>query len=135
MNPEFLEVEDVLEIHELQLQRFGGSAGLRDLGLLESAVSQPKATFGGEFLHEDLFAMIAASLMSLVKNHHFVDGNKRTGLLSALVFLGLNGLTIGLPSHALYEATMSVAEGRFDKQGLAELLRLLVSQASEPAAG
>ena len=126
MNPEFLDVADVLEIHRMQLARFGGSAGLRDQGLLESAVAQPQATFGGEFLHADLFAMAAAYLYHIVSNHPFVDGNKRAGLLAALVFLDLNGIVIERESPRLYDLTIAVAEGRLQKEALAESLKRLV---------
>jgi death-on-curing family protein len=91
MNPEFLEVDDVIRIHANQIAEHGGSEGLRDLGLLVSAVAQPSATLDGEFLNRDLFLMAPSLLISLVKNHPFVDGNKRTALLSTLVFVDLNG--------------------------------------------
>ncbi len=94
MTPQFLIVEDVLEIHEMQLERYGGGDGLRDQGLLESAVAQPQATFGGEFVHDGLLSMAAAYLFHIVSNHPFLDGNKRAGLLAALVFLDLNGIAI-----------------------------------------
>jgi len=123
VNPEFLTLDDVLTIHERQLARFGGIAGVRDRSLLGSALAQPRAQFGGEFLHEDPFLMAAAYLFHLVKNHPFLDGNKRTGLITALTFLGLNGFDVRLPSERLYEATMAVAEGRLDKAGLAALFR------------
>ncbi len=127
MTPDFLTVDDVLDLHDLHLQRFGGSAGVRDRGLLESAVAQAAASFGGEFLHEDLAAMASAYLVSLVKNHPFIDGNKRAGLAAALSFLDLNGIAIDHSSAVLYDATMAVAEGRLDKTGLAEILRRLAS--------
>ena len=115
MNPEFLDLEDVLEVHALQLARFGGGTGLRDHGLLESAVAQPRATFAGEFVHDNLFAMAAAYLFHIVSNHPFVDGNKRTVLLAALVFLDVNGIAVVHHTDELYELTMAVAEGRADK--------------------
>src|SRR5215813_4709711 len=115
----FLDAEEVIEIHATQLEVYGGSAGLRDRGLLESAVAQPQASFGGEFVHEGLFAMAAAYLFHIVSNHPFVDGNKRTGMLAAVVFLDVNGITIGHPSEALYELTMGVAEGRVQKAAVA----------------
>jgi death on curing protein len=83
--PEFLDLAEVLEIHALQLDEFGGMAGVRDQGLLESAIEQPRATAFGELLHGDLFEMAAAYLFHVVKNHAFLDGNKRTALLAALV--------------------------------------------------
>ena len=123
--PLFLDVEDVLEIHATQLEIYGGGAGLRDRGLLESAVAQPQASFGGEFVHDDLFAMAAAYLFHIVSNHPFVDGNKRAGLLAAVVFLDVNGITIEQPSEPLHELTMGVAEGRLDKPAVAaELARI-----------
>lgn len=92
--PEFLDLDEVLEIHALQLADFGGLEGVRDQGLLESALEQPRATAFGQFLHGDLFEMAAAYLFHVVKNHAFMDGNKRTALLSALVFLDINGISI-----------------------------------------
>jgi death-on-curing protein len=123
--PIFLDVEDVLEVHADQLEVFGGGAGLRDRGLLESAVAQPQASFGGAFAHNGLFAMAAAYLFHIVQNHPFVDGNKRVGLLAAIVFLDVNGISIAHPSDALYELTMGVAEGRIQTAAIAaELERI-----------
>jgi death-on-curing family protein len=87
--PEFLTREDALEIHSAQLDQFGGGAGLRDEGLLISALAQPEATAFGNYLHHDMFEMAAAYLFHVVSNHPFLDGNKRTGLVCALVFLDL----------------------------------------------
>lgn len=86
----FLKIQQVLFIHDLMVKRFGGSFGIRDLGLIESAVARPKATFGGEYLYPSLFDKAAALLQSLLKNHAFVDGNKRTALTSASIFLEKN---------------------------------------------
>jgi death-on-curing protein len=128
--PLFLDVEDGIEIHTTQLEVYGGSAGLRDRGLLESAVAQPQASFGGEFVHDGLFAMAAAYLFHIVSNHLFVDGNKRAGTLAAVVFLDVNGITINHPSEALYELTMGMAEGRLQKAAVAvELERIAHSKA------
>jgi death-on-curing protein len=126
-DPVFLDVEDVLLIHEEELPRYGGSPGIRDRGLLESAVAMPRATAGGEFAHEDLFAMAAAYAFHIAQNQPFVDGNKRTGLLAALVFLDLNGLQIADPKGRLYDAMISIAERRLDKAGMARLLRELAA--------
>lgn len=79
MDPEYLTTEDVLEIHADQIERYGGSGGIRDRGLLEAAVAMPQASFDGQLLHGDLFEMAAAYLYHLVQNHPFVDGNKRAG--------------------------------------------------------
>ena len=118
----FLDVDDVLELHAMQLEEFGGGAGLRDRGLLESAIAQPQASIGGEYVHESLFAMAGAYLFHIVSNHPFVDGNKRAGVLSALVFLDINGVTIGEGSDALYEVTMGVAAGEVEKAEVAASL-------------
>jgi death on curing protein len=90
--PEFLDLEEVLEIHALQLDEFGGIAGVRDRGLLESAVEQARATAFGELLHADLFEMAAAYLFHIVKHHAFLDGNKRTALVTALENSANDGL-------------------------------------------
>ena len=127
MSPNFLSLETIIEVHALHLERNGGRAGIRDKNLLDSAVAQPMATFGGDFLHEDLFAMAAAYLFHIVKNHPFVDGNKRVGLAAALSFLDVNGIAIEQPTPVLYDATMDVAEGRLGKEGLADLFRRLAA--------
>ncbi len=122
MNPEFLDVGDVLELHATLIVEHGGSDGIRDRGLLESAVAQPMASFGGEFLHRHLFEMAAALLVSLVGNHPFVDGNKRTGLAAMLMFLELNEYSVD-ESHALVDITLAVASGSMSKAQVAQLLR------------
>jgi death-on-curing protein len=124
-DPDFLLVEDVLILHEEQLARYGGGAGLRDPGALDSAVAMPRATFGGEFVHQDLHAMAAAYAFHIAQNQPFVDGNKRTGLAAALVFLDINGLNVQDPQGRLYAAMLDVAEKALDKSGLASLLRQL----------
>lgn len=123
MTPDFLTLEDVLDIHARQLARYGGGEGVRDLGLLESALSQPQATFGGEYVHQGLWEMASAYLFHLVSNHPFIDGNKRVGLLAALVFLELNGMTLMQGSEELYELTMVVAAGRMTKTEVTAALR------------
>lgn len=85
------------------------------------------ATFGGQYLHDGLFMMAAAYLFHLVKNHPFVDGNKRVGLAAALSFLDVNGVALEAPATRLYDATIAVAEGQLDKEGLADLFRELAS--------
>jgi len=87
----YLTVAQVLFIHDQMVKRFGGSFGVRDLGLVESAVARPEASFDGQDLYTDIFDKAAALLQSLLKNHPFVDGNKRTALTSAGVFLKNNG--------------------------------------------
>lgn len=89
--PEFLTLDEIPEIHRDQIERYGGDEGIRDNGLLESAVAMPQQSFGGEYLHRDIFEMAAAYAFHLAENQAFIDGNKRTGLAAAYVFLALNG--------------------------------------------
>lgn len=126
--PDFLTVEEVLELHDEALDAFGGSAGVRDQGLLDSAVATPQASFGGDFLHPDLFAMAAAYAFHLCKNHPFVDGNKRTAFYATLVFLERNGMAaLDEPDgERLADALIAVAENRLTKDQLRALLQLLV---------
>ena len=125
MSLEFLTLEDVLDIHPLQLARYGGGEGVRERGLLESAVAQPRAMFGGAYMHADVWEMAGAYLFHLVSNHPFVDGNKRVGLLAALVFLELNGVSLTHGSPELYTLTMAVAAGQRTKAEVTATLRRL----------
>jgi death-on-curing protein len=121
--PEFLEIVDVLELHERQIEAFGGTMGLRDQGLLESALAVPRATFGGQLVHDSIFAMAAAYAFHVGENQPFLDGNKRTGLGAALLFLRLNGLRVVDPGEAFYDAMIAISARRLDKPGLAALLQ------------
>lgn len=120
---DFLCLDDVLLAHRDQTTRYGGDPGVRDFGLLESAIAQPQATFGGEFLHAYPFAMAAAYMFHIVQNHPFVDGNKRSGAVAALVFLELNGVQIDAPEGSVYELTIAVAKGLVGKREIAEFFR------------
>lgn len=120
---DFLRVEDVLDLHAAQVTLYGGEHGVRDMGLLESAIAQPPAMFGGQHLHKDIFEMAAAYLFHIVQNHPFFDGNKRAGAVAALVFLDVNGIEIDAPKGSLYDLTMSVATGLADKARIAEYFR------------
>lgn len=122
---EFLTLDEVLEMHRIQLERWGGQEGIRDRGALESAVMQPQVTFLGEYLHEDIFAMAAAYAFHIGEAQAFFDGNKRTGLDAALTFLALNGFPIEDPESALYDAMIDVAGRKMTKAQLATLLREL----------
>jgi death-on-curing protein len=114
----FLSVDDVLAIHEDTISKEGGSASLRDAGLLESAVLTPRQKFGGEYLHPDLAAMAGAYLFHIASNHAFVDGNKRAAAMAALVFLDVNGCTKLPPPKDLERVTLSVAAGQMPKESL-----------------
>jgi death-on-curing protein len=121
--PEFLSLDDVLALHADQIDRYGGAHGVRDVGLLESALAAPRATFGQAFLHGAVTEMAAAYLFHLVSNHPFVDGNKRAGLAAAIAFLGLNGLWLEAVEDELVELVLSVAKGRIDKSEVAVFIK------------
>ncbi len=121
--PVFLTTEQVLSVHQEQLALFGGADGVRDQGLLDAALAMPQAGFGGEFAHEDVPAMAAAYLFHLVKNHPFIDGNKRVGAATALIFLALNGFHTTLTNGDIVSLTLGIAEGRLNKKAASELLR------------
>lgn len=123
MAPRFLGLEQVLAIHDDQIERYGGSSGIRDRGLLESALAMPQSGFGGQYFHQDLHEMAAAYLFHIVKNHPFLDGNKRAGAAAALVFLELNGLRVPVADDKLVATVLAVAEGRLQKSGVAEFFR------------
>ncbi|MBK8202541.1 MAG: type II toxin-antitoxin system death-on-curing family toxin [Bdellovibrionales bacterium] len=121
----FLSLDDVLELHEMQLESYGGATGIRDRGLLESAVMMPQASFGGEFVHKGVFEMAAAYAFHIAENQPFVDGNKRTALASALVFLDWHDIEINDPHDELYGAMIGLAQKTQDKVGLAALFQKL----------
>ena len=119
----FLSVDDVLAIHDDTIVNEGGSAGLRDPGLLDSAVLMPQQQFGGSFLHEDVAAMAAAYLFHIASNHPFIDGNKRAAAMSALVFLDVKRVENLPPPEGMTDVTLRVASGRMGKAELIEWMR------------
>lgn len=125
-DPVHLTVEIVLEIHAEAIAQFGGSEGLRDATLLESAVMAPQAGFGGQSPYADLVEMAAAYLFYLCRNHPFIDGNKRAALGACLVFLRLNGIE-PKPDGPEWEAlTLGVASSALDRAQATKALRKLV---------
>lgn len=104
--------EQVLFIHSRIIDATGGAHGILDIGLLRSAVSRPLATFGAKDLYPDIFHKAAALMESLARNHPFIDGNKRTAITSAGVFLGLNGHHLIAGQKELERFTLSVATGK-----------------------
>jgi death-on-curing protein len=121
----FLTLAEVIEIHADQIARYGGAAGVRDMNLLSSAVAMPSASFGGEYLHGDIYEMTAAYAFHLAQNHPFLDGNKRAALASALVFLELNRINIADPRGILYDAMIGIATGVVGKAEFGKVLRKL----------
>jgi death-on-curing protein len=132
MNSRFLTLEEVILIHADQISHYGGAAGLRDHGLLDSALAQPKAVFADELLHPTLPSQAAAYLYHIVKNHPFIDGNKRVGTAAALVFLNLNGYELdptldefitGSEQTRLEIVVLEVASGKMGKEELAVFIQ------------
>ena len=121
MEPVFLSLDEVLEIHQQQIERYGGSGGLREAGALESAVAEPQATFGGEFLHKTIPAMAAAYLFHLCQNHPFIDGNKRVGANAAITFLLMNDWEPTFEQQELADVVLAVASSGLSKQQLIEI--------------
>lgn len=125
MEPEFLTVADALFIHRNQIATYGGRHGVRDAGLLESALAQPAASHGSVFLHSDLLGMAAAYLFHVVQNHPFVDGNKRTGAVLALTFLEWNGIRVRPDNEGLVDITLRVASGKAGKHEATAFFRAI----------
>ncbi len=123
VEPQFLSVEDVIDIHADQIERYGGSLGVRDVDLLRSALGMPEAGFGDQYLHDDLFEMAAAYLYHIVQNHPFIDGNKRTGAMAAFVFLKLNGYTLEADESGFELLVLKVSQGQAHKSAIAEFFR------------
>lgn len=121
-----LTVEIVLEIHEEAIASFGGSMGIREPALLESAVAAPQATFGGASPYCDTIEVAAAYLYFLCNNHPFIDGNKRAALGACLVFLQLNGMRPQEDSEDWESLTLDVAAGRLSRDETTVRLRALV---------
>lgn len=123
MAPDFLTVDDVLQVHQAQLERYGGAPGIRDWWLLQSAVMQPRQTFGGQYLNHDLAEMAAAYLFHLTRSRPFAARNARVALGSALVFLRLNGAGVDVDAGPLLAMTQGVAHGDVDKANIGVYFR------------
>ncbi len=119
----YLTLGEVLDLHRRILLRSGGAGGIRDLGALESAVAQPRMTFGGTELYIDMAAKAAALCFSLIQNHPFVDGNKRVGHAAMETFLVLNGFEITATLDEQERVMLAVASGSGSRDDLAEWLR------------
>lgn len=121
-----LSVEIVREVHTEAIARFGGSDGVRDSALLESAVAAPQASFGGKSPYRDLAEVAAAYLYYLCRNHPFIDGNKRAALGSCLVFLRLNGIEPTPDGPEWEELVLAVTAGSLDREQATARLRELL---------
>jgi death-on-curing protein len=117
--PVFLGLDEVIDIHHDQIKRYGGHPGIRDVGILKSAIALPSATFDGNFLHTDIYEMAAAYLFHIVQNHPFIDGNKRTGAVASIVFLMMNGMDFQADGNDFEKIVLLTAEGKTDKATIA----------------
>lgn len=119
----YLTVEEVIAIHDYAVQEFGGSAEIASIARLESAVAAPRQTMFGQDLYPDLFSKAAILVYGLIKNHPFVDGNKRTGLFALFEFLERNGYTIVASNDDLYQFTIDIATSKLGKEQIEAWLR------------
>jgi death-on-curing protein len=125
MKTRFLTMSEVLLILQDQIRRYGGTYGVRDRTLLSSALAMPSTSYEGKYLHKEIFDQAAAYAFHICQNHPFIDGNKRTALATALVFLSLNGIDIDDPNEDLYKLMMNVAAKGTGKAEIAkEFIRL-----------
>ena len=120
--PRFLSTDEVLTLHETGIDAYGGSHGIRDAGLLESALAMPRQGFGGEYVHEFPFGMAAAYLFHRCGNHPFVDGNKRLALAATIVFLRMNGWNLAASEEAACDLVLHVAQRLKKKEETADWL-------------
>ncbi len=123
LQPWFLDIDHTMRLHRSLIESYGGSEGIRDVGLPHSALAMPQSSFGGEFLHRDLFEMAAAYLYHIVQNHPFIDGNKRTGAAAAVIFLSMNDMDLIVEEEALVDLGLQVACGAVGKQEVAAFMR------------
>lgn len=119
----YLTVADILLLHSLAIDEFGGSHGLRDLGLLESAVMRPQATFDGSDLYKTVHDKAAALLHSLLMNLQFVDGNKRTAMFAVITFLKLNGYQFNTAQKEVVEYALYIEHSQPEIEEIAHWLK------------
>ena len=127
--PDFLGLAEVLELHQDQIRRYGGHPGIRDIDLLKSVLAMPRAGMGEQYFHADIIEMAAAYLYHIIRNHPFSDGSKRTGAISATVFLDLNGLEVDGSERDFERLVRRIAEGKADKEEINGFLRQRVKPA------
>lgn len=118
----FLRIEEVIYFHDWLIEKYGGLPGIRDLGLLASAIAIAQQSYMGEELHRTLWEKAAAYFFHIIKNHPFLDGNKRTGVFVCLIFLERNNVTINFDENILEELAVSIASNKISKTELAIIL-------------
>ena len=120
MKIKFLNVDMVKEFQEESIKDYGGSTGIRDKNLLESAVFAPQAGSGEEYFYKDIFEMSTAYLFGIMQNHPFIDGNKRAAVISAIVFLEINGMDFIAKPKELYKTALKVANSEIKDKSIIE---------------
>ena len=118
----FLSLAEIIIIHKNQITLYGGDDGLRDISLLSSAAAMPESSFESNYLHENIYEMAAAYAFHICQNYPFVDGNKRTAFVAALIFLDLNNIELKDDNNELYNSMMLVASGKMDKLSLSKVI-------------
>ena len=122
----YLSLAEIVEIHDVLIERHGGSTGIKDIGLVESALMAPQQTFGGELLLPTLEEQCARLWFGFVQNHGFVDGNKRVGFAAANTFLRMNKHRFRFGSDKAEQITVLVASSRIDLVGLTEIVKVSI---------
>ncbi len=128
----FISIEDVIAFHDEQLRLFCGYEGIRDHGLLESAIMGPQSSFGGKYLYDDLYAMAAAYAHGIIKNHPFLDANKRTGISTALTFLYANNTKIHLTAAEVFALAIAIATSEVSQEDAASFFRSKIETNTQP---
>jgi len=119
----YLTIEEVILIHEYELQMHGGAPGIRSIELLESAVYRPKTSFGGNEMFSTIFEKSAVLIHAIIQNHPFIDGNKRTAVVAGIALLKINGWNVLLKQERLVESALKVASGELEITELSNLLK------------
>lgn len=119
----YLSLEQILVIHQDQIDRYGGSHGIRELALLESVIYRPQTTFENEELYPSIFDKAAALIHSIIRNHPFLDGNKRTGITSGIAFLEINGFFLKVTQKQLIETVLKIASKEWNMEQISQWLR------------
>lgn len=127
-NIRFLDIDEVIQINKGQILLFGGLHGVRDKGLLESAVYDVQSSFGGEYLYQNINHMAAGYAYGIIKNHPFIDGNKRTGIICSLIFLKYNEIELEFEQEELYKLGIGIATSKLSIDKIAKVFKKNTAQ-------
>lgn len=119
----YLSVEELILIHEYELKRYGGASGIRSIELLESTVFRPQTSYGGREFYDTPFAKAASLVHSIITSHPFVDGNKRTAMVSGTIFLRLNGYKLKISQKDYVKTALDIANHKLDLENLVTILK------------